>query len=195
MKWMRDLYHWVLRWADHRHNTKALAVIATIESIFFPIPVDALLLAMGTSRPKLGIKYAFIATSFSVLGGLAGYALGAIFWEATSQFFFQYVFSEQMFEVVMQKFRENAFGSIFVASFTPIPFKVFTVAGGAAELSLVSFTTAAILGRGMRFFLLGGLFYYFGEKIRSFIEQYFEKLIVGFTILLFLGLAFYKWAF
>ncbi len=195
MKYLRQLYQWVLQWADHRHNIKALGFLALIEAIFFPIPPDALLLAMGTSQPKRALNYAGITTLFSVLGGLIGYGIGYGFWYLFQDFFFHFVFSESLFHAVQIKFQQNAFLSVFIASFTPIPFKVFTLAGGVAEISLAHFVSAAIFGRGLRFFIVGSLLYAYGEPIKMYIDRYFERLVVLFTVMLVGGFYCFRYIF
>lgn len=184
---IRRLYDWTMQWADHHHNTKFLGAIAAAESIFFPIPPDVLLIAMGASRPPRSLWYAFIATVYSVVGGIGGYLLGYWFWHATQHFFLTYIFSPELFQIVVNKYQENTFWAIFVAAFTPIPFKVFTVAGGVAQISIPVYLASAFFGRGMRFFLVGGLLYYFGAPIRGLIDRHLEKFTVAFTVLLILG--------
>lgn len=190
--WIRQLYDWCMDWAEHKYGPWALALLATIESIFFPIPVDPVLIAMGAAKPKKAIYYATIATAFSVGGGVLGYLLGFWFWDATQGFFFQYVFPEETFNLVLEKFRANAFWAIFLAGFTPIPFKVFTVAAGVAALAWPPFLAGALLGRGIRFGLFGVLLFFFGPSIRRFIDQYFERLTLAVALLIILGLVVYK---
>src|SRR5690606_3711185 len=122
----------------------------------------------------------------SVLGGLIGYYLGYAFWEVSRDFFFQYVISEANFGIVTTRFQENAFLAIFLAGLTPIPFKVFTLAAGVAHIPLLPFTVGALVGRSMRFLLIGVLLYFYGESIRAFIERYFERItaITGLVVVL-----------
>lgn len=181
---LRQLYHWVLKWSAHRHNTKALAALSFMESSFFPIPPDALLITMGAAEPRRAIRYALITTIFSVLGGVLGYALGYFFWELTSDFFLTYIFSAQTFEKVSAQFSTYTFVSLFIAALTPIPYKIFTVAGGVAAVPLAPFVAASIVGRGLRFFAVGILIYKFGPTMVALIEKHFEKCVVAFTVLL-----------
>ena len=127
--------------------------------------------------------YAAINTVASVGGAFLGYWVGALFWHATQDFFFTYVFSQEVFNLVVTKYNENAFVAIFLASFTPLPFKVFTVSAGVAKLSIPTFLAAAVVGRGARFFILGGMIYFFGAPIKTFIDNHFNKLVVVFTAL------------
>ena len=181
---IRRLYDWTMKWGDHPQSSIALSLLSCIESIFFPLPVDPLLVAMGVSRPKKSLWYAFLTTTFSVLGALGGYWIGATLWASTQDFFFQYVFSPEIFQVVTQKFNENAGLSIFLASFTPLPYKAFTISAGVANIPISTLVIFSILGRGGRFFLLGGLIYFFGAAIKDFIDKHFNTLVIATSILL-----------
>ncbi len=190
---LRRLYDWVMTWSEHRHSVKALAVFGASEAVFFPIPADVLLIAMGAARPKKSLWYATVLTFWSVTGGLLGYAIGWGFWVATQDFFFAYVFSEELFQYVVTLFQDNAFWAIFTAGFTPIPYKVFTIAAGVGNLLIPTFILASFLSRGLRFFAIGLLLYYFGESIRVFIERYFNWLAIVFTVLVISGFYFLKY--
>ncbi len=187
MRFIRKLYDWLLGWAEKPQALWALSGIAIIEAIFFPLPADPLLIAMGAAKPKKALKYALVITLSSVTGGALGYLIGYSFWNASQDFFFQYIFSEETFQVVKTNFNNNAFLAIFIASFTPIPFKVFTLAAGAVSIPLVPFILASLLGRGLRFFLIASLLYFFGQPVREFIEKHFEKLTLTITLLLISG--------
>lgn len=185
-KVIHKLYEWIMSWAGHRHGVKALAFISAIESIFFPLPVDPLLLAMGAGKPKKALHFALITTIASVIGGLLGYGIGILFWEHTQELFFQYVFSQDKMTLVLEKFRENGFLAIFLAGFTPIPFKVFTITAGVANLSIPAFIAASFIGRGLRFGILGFLLYKYGDSIREYIERNFKLLttLLGLAVVL-----------
>ena len=189
--WLKGLYHWVLKWADHRHNEKVLAAVSFTEASFFLVPPDVLLLAMGAANPKKSLRYAGIASIFSVLGGLFGYFLGFMFWQALQGIFIPTIFSQAKFDFVLNYFHNYGFWVMFIASFTPIPFKVFTLAGGVVQLPLGLFFVAIVIGRSTRYFIVGGLMYFFGETMKGFVEKYFDLLTVGFTLLLLLGLGGY----
>jgi membrane protein YqaA with SNARE-associated domain len=179
-------------WAQHPYGTYALCSLSAIESIFFPIPVDPILVAMGASRPKRALYYAFLTSLFSVLGALGGYYLGAAFWEVSQDLFFRFVFNKESFELVLAQFQENAFLAIFLAGFTPIPFKVFTIAAGVASLPLLPFIAGATIGRSLRFFLIGGLLFFFGPTIKDYIDRYFEKLTLFLGVAVIIGFIVYK---
>ncbi len=183
--WSRSLYDWVVHWAKTRYAQRALFGIAVMESSFFPVPPDVLLIAMGVSDSKKALRFAFICTAGSVLGGALGYYIGYELWKNFSDFFFAYIpgFKPEMFQVVIDKFQANAWISIFAASFTPIPYKIFTIASGVAEVPLWTFLSASIVGRGMRFLIIGACLKMFGPSIQNLIEKYFNWLAIAFTVL------------
>lgn len=190
---IRRVYEWTLHWAEHKRSVYALSVIAFTESIFFPIPADVLLLVMSTARPKRALFYGFVCSVASVMGAVLGYILGYYAWQAVEAFFFTYVFSEAIFQKVGLLYEQNAFWSVFTAAFTPIPFKVFTVAAGAFEITFLPFFLAAAVGRPLRFMMVSVLFYFFGASIKDLIERYFNLVTIVFTVLLVGGFFAIKW--
>lgn len=146
---LRRLYDWVLSWADSPHGLTALAVISFAESSFFPIPPDVLQIALSVAKPRLSYRYAAVSAVASVAGGVAGWAIGWGLWHLVSSFFFDYVpgFSHDKFEYVESLYKHNAFASIFVAAFTPIPYKIFTIAAGVFSVPLGTLVLASALGR------------------------------------------------
>ncbi|PIQ85150.1 MAG: cytochrome B [Candidatus Omnitrophica bacterium CG11_big_fil_rev_8_21_14_0_20_45_26] len=181
---LKRLYHWVLHWAQTPHAKAALFFIAFAEASFFPVPPDLLLIAMVLSFPTKWVKYAAVCLCGSVMGGLLGYAIGYEFWHITSQWFFHHVFSEAIFDKVKGLYQTYDFWAVFVAGFTPIPYKVFTITAGVCHINLFVFTTASVLSRGGRFFLVAGLLRWFGPKIKVFLDRYFNILSFLFTFLL-----------
>lgn len=179
---VRKLYDWTLTWAEHKLSTYALCFLACIESFFFPIPVDPLLIAMGISKPKKALWYALLTTTFSVIGAVGGYFIGFALWEATREFFLSYVFTQQTFDAVTTEFNRNAVMAILLASFTPLPFKVFTIAAGVAGSPIYVLIICSFIGRGARFFLLAGLVRFFGEPIKEFIDKHFSNLVIAVAI-------------
>ncbi len=194
--WIRGLYEWVEQLADNRHAVRALFLLAVAESIFFPIPVDVLLIALCVGLPKRSFYFAAVCTAGSVLGALGGYALGFWMWYETgtgasefsqlAQFFFTTIpgFTVEQFQHVQQLYNQYDFWAIFAAGFTPLPYKLFTVTAGVFQLNIVTFLLASVVSRAARFFLVGGLFYAFGRPIKSFIDRYLELLAIAFTVLL-----------
>jgi len=180
----RKLYDWVLEKAKSPHAERALFLIAFAESSFFPLPPDILLIAMVLSLREKWFRYFLICLVGSVLGGIAGYAIGYGIWEAVHPFFLKYVFSEETFLKVRDLYARYDFWAVFVAGFTPIPYKVFTIAAGVASLDIPRFILASICGRGGRFILVALLIHRYGEPIRSFLERYFNYVTIVFAILL-----------
>jgi membrane protein YqaA with SNARE-associated domain len=181
---IRRLYFWVLHWAHTPHGLAALFLISFAEASFFPIPPDVLLMALVLGKPSAWVRFAAVCTAGSVLGAIAGYYIGFGLWALVDQYFFQYVFSVEVFESVVQKYEANAFLTVFTAAFTPIPFKVITIAAGVAQISVAMLVLGSVLGRAGRFFLVAGLLGRFGTPMKAFIDRYFEILTLAFTVLL-----------
>lgn len=180
------MYDWVLSWADTPYGAPALFLIAFAESSFFLIPPDVLLIALCLGRRERAFRFAAICTAGSVVGGLVGYGLGWGLWSVVDEFFFTYVpgFSEKTFAQVQDIYRRWDFWFVFVAAFTPVPYKVITVTAGVFGLDLIMFTIATIIGRSARFFAVAALLYAFGQPIGDFIDKRFNLLTIVFTILL-----------
>jgi membrane protein YqaA with SNARE-associated domain len=188
-EYLRRLKAWVESYAEKPHAAWALFIIAFTESSFFPIPPDVLLIAMAVSVPAKALRYALICSAGSVLGGVFGYFIGWAFFEAIGQPILQFYGAMGHYAQVQQLYNEHAFWAILAAGFTPIPYKVFTIAAGTFEVSIWTLIGASIIGRSARFFLVAGLFYFFGAPIKKFIDKYFEILTFVFLILLIGGFA------
>jgi membrane protein YqaA with SNARE-associated domain len=171
---LRRLYDWTVAWAERPSGAWALFFIAFAESSFFLIPPDVLLLALCVGAPRKSFKFALICSAGSVLGGMAGYALGFGAWHVVKDFFIPYIFSQATFEKVQELYQGNAFLAILTAAFTPIPYKVFTIAGGVFSVPFGIFLLASVIGRSARFFLVGGTIYWLGPKMKVLIEKYFD---------------------
>lgn len=183
---IRRLYDWVLHWAETPYGVPALFLIAFAESSFFPIPPDPLLLALCLGASRRSLRFAGVATLASVLGGMAGYAIGAGAWEVTQGWFFAYVpgVTPEAFEGVRAFYDRHGFSAVFLAGLTPIPYKVFTLASGVFGINFGVFVLASVLSRGLRFFVLAGLVWKFGPPIERFIDRHFDRLVVVFSVLL-----------
>lgn len=171
---IRRLYDWTLGWADRPGGTWALFVIAFIESSVFPVPPDVLLLALCVGSPKKSFRFALVCSAGSVLGGMAGYVIGFAAWHSVKDLFIPYVFSQAAFDKVQQLYQGNAFAAILTAAFTPIPYKVFTIAAGVFDVNFWTLVLASIVGRSARFFMVGGVIYLFGAPVKTLIEKYFD---------------------
>jgi membrane protein YqaA with SNARE-associated domain len=182
MKLFGPLYERVLTWSRHRHAERYLGALSFAESSFFPIPVDVMLAPMCLAERRRAWRYAMVATVFSVLGGVAGYFIGvALFgaiesWLIDSHYWSAYETSRAWFD-------RYGVWAIFVAGFSPIPYKVFTIAAGVAVLNLPGFIIASIIGRGARFFLVASLIVLGGEKLETTLRKYVEGLGWGVVVL------------
>lgn len=193
---VRRCYDWILHWADTPWGSVALFVLAFAESSFFPIPPDVLLIALCLGAPKKAFKYAAICTVGSVLGAAAGYGIGWGAWEGVMHdWFIPGVFTQASFDAVGAMYEQWNFWAVFTAGFTPIPYKLFTIAGGAFGINFWMFIMASIVGRGARFFLFSFLIFKFGPSIKEFIDKYFNLLAMTFTVLLIGGFVLIKYVF
>ena len=173
------IYERVMLWSRHRHAERYLATMSFAESSFFPIPVDVMLAPMVLAARDRWIRLATIATLFSVLGGLAGYAIGyALFdaiepWLRESHYWGAYETSRRWFD-------DYGVWVVFVAGFSPIPYKVFTIAAGVAVLNLPAFLIGSIVGRAGRFFLVAGLVRAGGQSFEDGLSKHVER--IGWTV-------------
>ncbi len=182
---VRRLYDWVLHWADTPYGLQALAILALAESSFFPIPPDPLLIALCLGATGRALRFAAVTTIASVVGGLLGYAIGAVVWGSVSGFFFEYVpgVTPEAFASVQGLYDRWDFWAVFMAGLTLIPYKVFTISAGVFAINFPVFVVASVLSRGLRFFLVAGLIYLYGEPIRSFVDRYFNLLTWVFLLI------------
>ncbi|MFH1227525.1 MAG: VTT domain-containing protein [Planctomycetota bacterium] len=188
---LKSLYNWVLTWAQSPFGAWALFILAFAESSFFPIPPDVLLIALGISIPVKSFRYALICSIGSVLGGMFGYLIGWQFWQWMGEFFFNNLgsvgFTRANFDLVQKLYSDNAFLAVFTAAFTPIPYKVFTIAAGVFNIDFGIFVLASAIGRPLRFFMVAAIVYFGGAPAKRFIERYFNLLTSIFVILIILG--------
>ncbi len=184
MKIFAPVYERVLQWSRHRHAERYLAAMSFAESSFFPIPVDVMLAPMCLAARENWLRYATIATLFSVLGGIAGYGIGyGLFdaiepWLRESHYWSAYQASRDWFD-------EYGVWIVFVAGFSPIPYKVFTIAAGVAVLNLPAFILASFIGRAARFFLVAGLIKLAGQQFEDTLSRYVER--IGWVTVLAVG--------
>ena len=185
MQWVHGIYHWVLKWADTPYAVPAIFLLSFAESSFFPVPPDVLLIAMAVGRPKRALYFAGVCTLGSVLGGMLGYGIGLGLWSSVDQLFYAYVpgFSAEAFARVQELYQEWGITIVFTAGFSPIPYKIFTIASGVLNMAFLPFVLASLVSRGARFFLVAGLIYRFGATIQSLIDRYFNVLALLFCIL------------
>ena len=193
MKILKNLYDWVLHWAETPYGPIALFLLSFAESSFFPIPPDPLLIALVLGARTKAFRFALNCAIASVFGALLGYAIGYFAWwtpagefSSVAAFFFSNIpgFTQDRFFVVKELYDKWNFWIVFTAGFTPLPYKVFTISGGAFDINLFLFVLASIISRSARFFLVAGLIWKYGEEIKSFIDKYFNLLAILFTVLL-----------
>lgn len=184
---LRRLYDWVLSWAHKKYSSAALFILSFAEASFFPVPPDVLQMALSVSRPKKSFFYALISSIGSVLGGIFGYFIGLFLFDVIGIFIINTLGYQAQFQTVGNLYKSYAFLAILTAAFTPIPYKVFTIAAGFWQVGLLPLITASILGRSARFFLVASLIYLFGPKIKEFIDKYFNLLTITFFALVIIG--------
>ncbi|MDQ6954134.1 MAG: YqaA family protein [Mariprofundaceae bacterium] len=185
--WLRRSYHWTLAWAAHPQAKWALFFIALIEASIFPIPPDILLLALALGRPDLALRFAAICTAGSTVGAILGYLIGMLLFASVAEPVLQFYGAMEQFHKVEGLFLEWGLILVLVAGFSPIPFKVITIAAGAFGLPFIGFVAAALISRGTRFFLEGGILRWGGERLRAWVEKYFEWATLGIAVLVVLG--------
>ena len=193
MRWLRNLYDWVLKWSNSKYGPLMLGLMSFAEASFFPIPPDVLLIPLALGLRAKALRLAFICSLGSILGAIFGYVIGSyLWWEGVNQFswlarlFFDVIpgFTPEIFYSIQAKYEIWNFWIVFTAGFTPIPFKVITISAGAFEINFILFVIASTLSRSARFFLLSALIWKFGEPMRVFIDKYFNLLAIIFMILL-----------
>ena len=188
MKIFSPLYEWTMKWAEHKFAPRVLALLTFAESVFFPIPPDVLLAPMVLSKPQQAWRLATITTVSSVIGGVVGYLLGYLMFEPLIQPLlveFNYV---EKFESAMQWFAEYGVWVVFIAGFSPIPYKVFTLSAGFLQMAFIPFLIASFVGRGLRFFLVAGLIKAGGAPMEKKIRESVD--IIGWAVV-FLIIALY----
>lgn len=177
------LRDWVLRNSRGAKAKWTLFLVSFSESSFFLIPPDVVLLAILVTAPQRYLYYASLTTIASVLGGIFGYFIGFFFFETIGQWLIDLYYLEEQMVYVGELYSNNAFWAIFISAFTPIPYKVFTISAGFFRLDLIIFIIASILGRGLRFFMVGIFMNYFGPGVGRMLYRYFNYFALLFGIL------------
>ena len=181
---IRKLYDWTMSLAESRHALWALFIIAFIESSFFPIPPDVLMIPMIIALPTRAFTIAAVATVGSVLGGLFGYYIGFALFETIGQPIFDFYGKADYVEEFKQSYNEIGIWAVLAAGVTPFPFKVITIMSGATQLNLFAFVVSAVIARSLRFFIVAALLWKFGPPIRDFIEKRLGLVFTVFCVLL-----------
>jgi membrane protein YqaA with SNARE-associated domain len=175
-------YDMALRWARHPQAEKYLATLSFAESVFFPIPPDVMLAPMSLSQPQRAWRFAFITTLASVIGGIAGYSLGFFAFDAwLAPLIEQWGYTHKL-DVAIKWFSEYGVWVVFLAGFSPIPYKVFTVSAGFLSMAFFPFLIASTIGRGARFFMVAALMRWGGVVMETKLRQYIE--VLGWAVVL-----------
>ena len=181
---LQGLYNWTMRLADHPRALWALALVSFAESSFFPIPPDVLMIPMILARPSRAWLIALVALVSSVLGGLLGYAIGALAFDTIGQPILAALGKADAMAEFNARFNDIGFWAVLGAGVTPFPFKVITIMSGWTAMPLGTFLATAILARGIRFFLVAALLWKFGAPVRLFIERRLGLVTTVFFVLL-----------
>jgi membrane protein YqaA with SNARE-associated domain len=189
MKLIRKIYDWTLRISAHRHATWGLAGVSFVESSFFPIPPDVILIPMCISNRSKAFWYATICTLASVAGGLLGYGIGYFLYESIGSSIIEFYGMGGKFSELQSRYAEWGGWIIFAKGLTPFPYKVITILSGVLSLSIPVFIVASILSRSLRFFLVAALIWKYGAPIQSFIERRLGLVTLLFLVLLIGGFA------
>ena len=182
-----SLREWLVDWADSPAGPVMLAVLTAAEAITFPIPPDPLLIALALRHPESALLLAALTTAASVAGGLVGHWLGLRFGRPLLR-----RFHSKQLDRVEAMFVRNGFWAIFLAGLTPLPYKIFTISAGVFGIPRMPFLLASIVGRGLRFFLIGALIFVWGDEFQQFLDERFDMIMLAMGALLIVGLG--AWA-
>ncbi len=184
-RWIRGLYDWTMRWADSPQSMLALFLIAVAESSVFPIPPDVLLIAMVAANPHHWFRAAAVCTTGSIVGAVIGYYIGNAFMITIGQPIVDFYQAQSAWDTVVDLYR-GTWGIWFLAAaaFTPIPYKVATIAAGATGMPFWPFIFVSFLGRGARFFSVSAILRIFGARVRAMIDRHFDLAAFLFLVLL-----------
>ena len=183
---MRKLYKKLLSAAKHRHANRYLAIVAFSESSFFPIPPDVMLIPMVLAKPNDWWRIALTCTLFSVIGGIAAYFVGFFLFQLVALPLLEFYNYQNKILEFNEMYHNWGGWVVFLAGLTPFPYKIITIASGMTQLNLALFIALSVLSRGLRFFAVSVLLYYFGDSIRALLEKYFGliTLLAGSGVLL-----------
>ena len=188
MRIFSALYQRVMQWSRHPHAPWYLGGLSFAESSFFPIPPDVMLAPMALARPERAWRLALITTLASVAGGLAGYAIGHFAFELVQPWLAEQPRYWQAYQQAVDWFERYGFWAVFVAGFSPIPYKVFTIAAGVMSMALLPFTLASLVGRGSRFYLVAGLMRFGGARMEAMLHRYVDRIGWAVVVLIAVGL-------
>lgn len=188
MNVLRQTYDWMCKQVHSTYATPVLALLFFIEATILFIPVDPLLIIYCLEHRNHAWYYATIATTFSVLGGLCGYAIGFTLWQTIGPLFLKYIISPHTFDTAVLKFKYYEAFAVFIAGVSPIPYKAVTIGAGFCHLPIMPFIIWSIIARGARFYLLAFIIARWGNEVKEYIDRYFNILIMLFVLLVLLGI-------
>ncbi len=188
MKIFTAVYDWTLKWAEHKFAPRMLALLTFAESVFFPIPPDVLLAPMVLAKPEKAWRLASLTTISSILGGCVGYLLGYMMFEPWIQPLITEFGYQARFDTAITWFNEWGVWVVFIAGFSPIPYKLFTVSAGFLHMAFLPFLIASAVGRGMRFFLVAGLIRWGGEAIAHKLRKWID--VLGWAVVALIAIAY-----
>jgi membrane protein YqaA with SNARE-associated domain len=184
MKFFSVIYDWTLKWAEHKFAPSILALLTFAESVFFPIPPDVLLAPMVLAKPEKAWRYASLTTVSSILGGTVGYLLGYWMFEPWIQPLITDFGYQERFDIAINWFGDWGVWVVFIAGFSPIPYKLFTLSAGFLQMAFLPFLLASAIGRGLRFFLVAGLIKWGGSNMEKNLRKWVDVLGWGLVILI-----------
>ena len=182
MKLFQPCYDLALRWAKHPWASRYLAGLSFAESVIFPVPPDVMLAPMSLSRPDKAWHFAMLTTLASILGGIAGYFLGYLAFEDWLQPFIESAGYTHKLETAMGWFEQYGVWVVFIAGFSPIPYKIFTISAGFLQMAFLPFLIASAVGRGARFYLVAGLMRWGGARMEQELRKYVE--VIGWAVIM-----------
>ncbi len=187
MKIFTALYDRVLSWAKHPYAERYLAAVSFAEASFFPVPTVLMMAPMAIAKPERAWWLAFLTTIFSVLGGVAGYFIGAYLFDSVGQPIVDFYHAAEKFEQLKVWFAKHGVLLLFIAGVSPIPYKLFTISAGVLNMALLPFIFASLAGRSVQYFIVAAIAYFGGEKLESSLRKWVDYLGWGIVLIAVIG--------
>lgn len=194
MNFFSYLYNKTIDWSKYPRASYYLAAVSFSESSFFPIPPDVMLISMGLAKPENSWRYAMITTFFSILGGIFGYCIGLFGFELIEPYLLGSHYNAP-YQTIVHWFQTYGVWVVFIAGFSPIPYKLFTIAAGALQMSFLPFILASAVGRGLRFFLVSAIMFYYGDQLHQGIRKYIDRIAWSLLVVFIIAFFIIKFAF
>ena len=190
---LHRLYAWTMRLAEHRHAPYWLFVVAVAEASVFPIPVEGILLPMMFAQPRKGWWYSTIATAGTIVGGAIGFAIGYLLYDSVGKAILEFYGHTDAYKNFAELYREWGGWIVFAGGFTPIPYKVVSIASGVVHMDFFIFILASLISRGLRFYIQAAILWWFGDAARTFVEKNLVYVTLAAFVLLIAGFAIIEW--